>query len=144
MADLLAYWNGRYVAASDLAIPLDDLGFLWGATAVDRARTYNGKWFRLTDHVTRFRRSCELCRIPQPVPDSEIIAIAERLAAQDVPLAGGELGLVMFATPGDGRGRPTLCLHSVPFSIDPYRPLLETGANLVTGPFRHVHSDAIS
>src|SRR5260370_38947242 len=112
-----AYWNGRLVAASEIAIPINDAGFVWGATATDRARTYGGKLFRLPDHIARFRHSCELCRIPQPVPDAELAAIAERLVEQNLPFAGagGELVLIMFATPGDGLANLTLGLHTVPY-----------------------------
>ena len=145
MADPLAYWNGRFLAAAELAIPLDDLGFLWGATVTDRARTYNGKLFRLADHVARFRRSCDLCRISQPVADAEIVAISERLVASNLPLAGtdGELVLVMFATPGDGRGNPTLSLHTVPFSFETYRTLLQSGATLVTPSVRNLPPECV-
>src|SRR5207249_4309552 len=111
-----------FLPAAELAIPLDDLGFRWGATVVDRARTYDGKLFRLADHVARFRRGCDLCHISQPVPDAEITTVADLLVHHNLPLVpGGELVLVMFATPGNGGGNPTLCLHTAPFSLDRYR-----------------------
>src|SRR5262245_3765473 len=145
MADPLAYWNGRLVPVAELAIPLDDFGFLWGATVVDRARTYNGKLFRLDNHMARFRRSCDLCRVPQPVSDAEVAIIARELVEHNLPLvgAGGELVLIMFATPGDGRGNPTLCLHTAPFSLDPYRKLIESGATLVTPTVRQMPPECI-
>jgi|SRR5579859_5545029 len=140
-----AYWNGRIVAASKIAIPIDDAGFVWGATVADRARTYGGKLFRLHDHIARFRRSCELCRIPQPVPDGELVSVAERLVEQNLPLvgAGGELILIMFATPGAGHGGPTICLHTIPFSIAPYRQILDQGATLITSTIRHLPTECL-
>src|SRR5262245_11763141 len=145
MSDPLAYWNGRVVPAAELAIPLDDLGFLWGATAVDRTRTYNGELFRLADHIARFRRSCELCCIPQSVADAEIMAIAGRLAAYNRPLFGpeSELVLVMFATPGDDRGQPTLCLHTIPYVRDRYRTILSSGAVLATPSMQHAPTESV-
>src|SRR5262249_50597023 len=103
------------------------------------------KLFRLADHIARFRRSCDLCRIPQPIPDAEITIIAGQLVEHNLPLVGpgGELVLIMFATPGDGRENPTLCLHTTPFSPDHYRNLLERGATLVTPSVRQLPPECI-
>jgi branched-chain amino acid aminotransferase len=145
MAEPLAFWNRRLVAASEVTISLDDAGFVWGATVTDRVRTYNGRLFRLADHVARFRRSCEMCRIPQSVADAEIASIAGRLVEHNrtQQSAVAELVLVMFATPGSGRGDATLCLHTVPFSPEPYRILLQNGATLITPTVRHVPPECL-
>src|SRR5262245_5369308 len=128
MSDLLAYVNGDFLPRRQLAVAVDDAGFVWGATATDRARTFAGRPFRLADHVARFRRSCDLARIPQPVPDDEFTQAAERLVAHNYPLQG-ELSLVMFATPGPPGGPPTLALHTEPIPFARYRSLFTEGAN---------------
>src|SRR3954470_25086518 len=96
MPEPLAYLNGRFLPASQLTLPAHDAGFVFGATATDLVRTFRHRPFRLADHLARFRRSCEVCRIPQPVPDDELVSLAEELIAPNgqllsppSPLCGG-------------------------------------------------------
>ncbi|MFO0811193.1 MAG: aminotransferase class IV [Gemmataceae bacterium] len=132
----IAYFDGHFVSPSSLAIPVADAGFVWGATATDRARTFAGKLFRLADHLARFRQSCGLARIPQPVPDDELTRIAERLVAHNYPLQG-DLSLILFATPGPPGGPPTLGLHTEPIPFARHRHLFTDGATLVIPSVRH-------
>lgn len=136
MTESLAYLGGQFVAASRLAIPITDVGFTWGATATDRARTFHGRPFRLADHLTRFHQSCDLARIPQPVPDDELTQIANRLVAHNYPLQG-ELAIILFATPGPPAGPPTLGLHTEPIRFARHRHLFTDGATLVIPSVRH-------
>lgn len=138
MADLLAYLNGQFVDAAELSISPADAGFVYGATATDLVRTFAGRLFRLQDHLTRFRESCRLCRIPLSATDADLQSTAERLIA--VNRRGDEdLGLVMFATPGPlgryaGRaedGPPTIAMHTMPIPLERNRRLFEEGARLV-------------
>ena len=143
MAVPIAYFNGHLVPEEQAKLSLHDPGFTWGATVVDRARTYNRKFFRLPQHLARFRRSCELCRVPQPVADAELARIAEQLLAQDLH---DECALVMFATPGEDHGdkpRGSLCLFTEPLDGLRHRPLIERGARLVTPAVRHVPVECI-
>src|SRR3954463_7840763 len=105
MSELLAYLNGRFVPAAELAVSPFDAGFVWGAIVTDRVRTHGQRPYLLPEHVARFRRTCEMCRVPQPVPDADVVRAAEHLIAQNA--GDGELVLVMFATPGGLRpGKP--------------------------------------
>lgn len=137
----LAYLNGRWIPRSRLRLAAGDAGFVFGATASDLCRTFRGRLFRLADHVTRFRRSCTLARIPQPVPDDELAGAAEELVGQNARVLPGELVLVIFATPGPigyyagrpgglGEGPPTLGMHTFPLPFERYAPLFREGARL--------------
>jgi branched-chain amino acid aminotransferase len=138
---MLAYLNGRFLPQEDAGLSLDDAGFVFGATVTDLCRTFRHRLFRLEHHVTRFRQSCDLARIPQPVEDREIIRLAEKLASKNSALLREEqdLVLVMFATPGpmghyagrDGNGPPTLGMHTFPLPFSRYAPLFQRGAHLV-------------
>ena len=48
-----AYLNGAWLPASELSIPVGDLGFLVGATVVERLRTFNGRPFRMDEDLAR-------------------------------------------------------------------------------------------
>ena len=139
----IAYLNGHFVPEEQAKLSLHDVGFTWGATVVDRARTYNRKWLRLPAHLARFQRSCELCRIPLPVLESELTLLAEHLVDQNGPLThpDDELSLVMFATPGEGYAN--LGMHTAPVDGLRHRSLIERGARLVTAAARHVPAECI-
>ena len=154
---MLAYLNGRFIPQEEARLPLHDAGFIFGATVTDLCRTFRHRLFRLPDHVARFRQSCELARIPQPVLDQELAHLAEELAAKNSAQLRPEedLVLVMFATPGPigyyassslsprgerGRGEgktnpedspPTLGMHTFPLPLSRYASLFRQGAHLV-------------
>lgn len=148
------YVNGR-LTAGPLGVMAGDAGFVFGATVTDLVRTFDRKLFRLADHVTRFRESCRLCRVPLPVADVELAADAERLVATNVGAIerGDELALVMLATPGPlphygwpwpfEPGRPTWMMHTFPVPFARYRPLFTDGATLVVPPTRPIPADCV-
>src|SRR5262245_32701978 len=86
MPEPLAYLNGQILPLAQLAIPVADAGFVFGATATDFVRTFHGKLFRLNDHIERFLQSCELCRIPMSASAGELEAAAVRLVEENLQL----------------------------------------------------------
>jgi branched-chain amino acid aminotransferase len=146
MSQPLAYRNGQFIPASQLTISVADAGFVFGATASEFVRTFNGQLFRLSDHFERLWQSCELCRIPLVATKQELTDAAERLVANnfllDKAICDSELALIIFATPGplahysDGSTGPTLAMHTFPLNFDRYRPLFEHGARLIVPPIQ--------
>src|SRR5438270_11827675 len=98
----LAYLNGQFLPQDEAHLPLNDAGFVWGATVTDLCRTFRHRLFRLADHLARFRASCRLAQVPQPVGDDELSRLAEQVIAHNASLlpAEADLALVLFATPG--------------------------------------------
>lgn len=128
-------------------MPLHDAGFIWGATVTDLCRTFHHNLFRLDDHLARFRQSCQLARVPQPVLDDELRRVAMELTSRNAALIpeDHDLALVMFATPGPigfyagepggpGQGTPTLGMHTFPLPFARYGRLFREGACLQTFP----------
>ena len=125
-----AYFNGKFIATADLAVPFHDAGFVMGATVSEMVRTFHRKPFRMDDHLARFRRSCEICRVPLRQSDDELKSIAVHLIEQnsrELPSLG-DLALVLFATPGPigyyaglpggpGEGPSTLGIHTFPLLL---------------------------
>lgn len=139
---MLAFLNGRFVPNEQALLPLHDAGFVSGATVTDLVRTFRHRLFRLEDHVTRFRRSCELCRVPLLTSDTELMQAANELVEHNARLipAASDLSLVMVATPGPfgayagvaNDGPPTLAMHTFPLPFERYRHRLTSGCRLVT------------
>jgi branched-chain amino acid aminotransferase len=54
---MITYLNGEYVDHEDAKISVDDRGIMFGDAVFDIARTFDGKPFRLEEHLQRLRRS---------------------------------------------------------------------------------------
>jgi branched-subunit amino acid aminotransferase/4-amino-4-deoxychorismate lyase len=147
----LAYVNGRFLAQSEAGLPLNDAGFVWGATVTDLCRTFHHRLFRFSEHVRRFRQSCSLAHVPQTVDDDELARLGEKLVDHNASLLTPEqdLALVLLATPGPigyylgerggpGDGPPTLILHTFPLPFARYVRLFAEGARIVIPSVRHL------
>jgi len=156
MSGPLVYLNGQLIPQLDAHLEFNDAGFVWGATATDLCRTFRHRLFRLPEHLIRFRQSCTLAQVPQPVPDEELAGVATELVARNVALIAPEqdLALVLLATPGPigyyagqpggpGDAQPTLCLQTFPLPLDRYGRLFRDGARLVIPSTRHVPAACI-
>jgi branched-subunit amino acid aminotransferase/4-amino-4-deoxychorismate lyase len=122
----LAFFNGQFLPYADIAFVPDDAGLVWGATVTDRLRTFGGRPFALDAHLRRFRQSCNLARVPQPVADGKLGRVTEQLVRENRD--GGELSVVWVATPGPFPGAapidfaeraPSLLAYTLP--LDPTR-----------------------
>jgi branched-subunit amino acid aminotransferase/4-amino-4-deoxychorismate lyase len=146
-----AYLNGRFIPHEEASLFLHDAGFVFGATATDLLRMFRHRLFRLEDHVARFRQSCSLAHVPQPIPDEEIIRLANELTARNAALLrpNDDLVLVMFATPGPigyyqgresdaGKDTPTFGMQTFPLPLWRYAPLFRDGAHLVVPTIRQL------
>jgi branched-subunit amino acid aminotransferase/4-amino-4-deoxychorismate lyase len=151
MSAPLAYLNGRFLPQSAACLPLNDAGFVMGATVTDLCRTFRFRLFRWADHLRRFRHGCESARVPQPLSDDKLTSVAERLVEHNRAFLPPDvdLAVVVFATPGvvgyylgepggAGDASPTLGMHTFPLPFRRYRRLFEEGATLAVPGVRHV------
>jgi len=63
MSDVV-YLNGKLVARSRAVIPALDYGFLYGYGLFETLRAYNGRVFRLDEHITRLEESAAVLGLP--------------------------------------------------------------------------------
>jgi branched-subunit amino acid aminotransferase/4-amino-4-deoxychorismate lyase len=68
----VAWVGGDYVPASEARIPLLDQGFLRSDLTYDVPAIWNGRFFRLDDHLDRFEASMARLRLSSPIPRREI------------------------------------------------------------------------
>jgi hypothetical protein len=98
MADGVAFFDGEYMPAHEVKIPLFDLGFTRGDAVYDTVSVWHGRFFRLDDHIARFLRSCAGARLTCPHPPEEL----KRILAECVHRAGLEDAYVqMIVTRGE-------------------------------------------
>lgn len=60
---ILANWNGKEMALSDVRVSVLDRAFLFGDAVYEVIRLYRGHLFKLTDHMERLRHSLETMKI---------------------------------------------------------------------------------
>ena len=61
-----AFARGEIVPAEEAMVPLFDLGFLRSDLTYDVPAVWDGRFFRLDDHLARLERSCAKLRLDPP------------------------------------------------------------------------------
>jgi branched-chain amino acid aminotransferase len=123
----MIWLNGKLVRPEDARIDPQDRGFTLADGLFETLRSYEGRPFRLADHLERLSRSAAELAIPLPI-DVPVIAeaVGEVLAANRLSI--GDAAIRITLTRGTGpRGlippqdpRPSLLV-----SASPYAPLPE-------------------
>lgn len=92
------YVAGEIVSAADPHISVFDAGFQSGDAIWEGLRVYNGRAFRLDQHLARLRASARAMRITLPLPSEEIAAaVSETLAANQM---SGDTHIRLMVTRG--------------------------------------------
>ncbi len=76
-----AYIDGRYMPIGQAAIPITDWGYRRSDVTYDVVGVWEGNFFRLGDHIRRFRSSMRKFRFEPREGDEEIKAILNRCVA---------------------------------------------------------------
>lgn len=74
-ADGIAYIEGEYVPLAEARIPILDRGFVRSDATYDVAHVWKGSFFRLQDHIDRFRESMRGLRMNLAMSDAEMTDI---------------------------------------------------------------------
>jgi branched-chain amino acid aminotransferase len=70
-----AYIDGRYMPIGEAAIPITDWGYRRSDVTYDVVGVWGGAFFRLDDHIRRFRNSMRALRLDPPEDDAAIRAV---------------------------------------------------------------------
>jgi len=81
-----AWFNGRFVPETEVLIPYRDRSFNRGDGCFDMTRTFEGRIFRLAEHVERLYRSLAYLRIDPGLDAKEMVAITEEVVERNEPL----------------------------------------------------------
>jgi branched-chain amino acid aminotransferase len=76
-----AYVDGRVTPLAEASIPLTDYGYRRSDVTYDVVSVWNGAFFRLDDHIARFRASMQALRLDPGLSDADIRAVLMRLVA---------------------------------------------------------------
>ncbi len=147
----IAYQRGSYLPVEEASIPILDPAFTKSDVVFDAVSVWDGSFFRLDDHLRRFRASCDYVRMTPPCPEDEI----RRILAQCVDRAGFSAAIVyMLCTRGRygggvAFGDPRTCenefmAYSVPYYWVVPRERVETGTHLWVAETRRAPDAAIN
>jgi len=150
MADYMAYFNGAWVPFSQVKIDPMDRGFLVGDVVFDVARTFNGKSFRMQEHIDRLYRSLKFVRIDPGLSPAEMLAISEEVVQRNESQreAVGDFTITQFVTRGPGRwahdaGPPAVCVKAAPIQFHRYARYYTEGAHGVIARTRSYSSESL-
>lgn len=150
MAEYTAYFCGQWVPFSQVRIDPLDRGFLVGDCVFDVARTFNGKSFRMREHVDRLYRSLRYVRIDPGLSPDEMVSISEEVISRNEHLRAdvGDYQIWQFVTRGRGRwahkaGPPAVgvCVRQIGFAR--FAHLYDMGAHAIIVRTRSFPPDAL-
>lgn len=155
MAELVAYFNGEWVPQSDVKIDPYDRGFTMGDVVFDVERTFNGKIFRLKEHLDRLYRSLQFARIDVGLTKEEMTDITEELVRRNESNrpSGGDFTVRQVVTRGASSGggqggvldplSPTVINSVSLIDFSGYARFYETGASVVFPRVRSYSSNSL-
>jgi len=111
----IVWVNGKLLPPDAPAISPLDRGFLYGEGLFETMRAYQGKVFRLAQHLDRLLAGAAELNFTPPGAEAMTEAVREGLAASRLPDASVRLTL----TPGVAGSSPTLVVLVRPLSLPP-------------------------
>ena len=102
MAEHIAYFNGEWVPNSEGKIDPFDRGFTMGDAVFDLERTFDGRIFRLKEHLDRLYRSLQYVRLDAGMSMDEMTENTEELVRRNEPMRppGGDYMVRQVVTRG--------------------------------------------
>jgi branched-subunit amino acid aminotransferase/4-amino-4-deoxychorismate lyase len=133
-----AWLNGRFLPRESLSVSVGDAGFVLGATVTEQLRTFRGVLFLPDPHRDRLANSLAAVGINPGVSLDDIMSAAAAVAHTNHAHVGdGDLGVVIFVTPGDqpsqhegAGGQPMVAVHSFPLAFRLWAEGYESGMSL--------------
>ena len=136
MAEYTAYFNGEWMPFSQVKIDPMDRGFMVGDVIFDVARTFDGKSFRMKEHIDRLYRSLKFVRIDPGLSPQEMLDISEEAIQRNQHLRAevGDYTITQFVTRGPGAsareaGPPAVCVKAAAINFAHFAQLFQGGAH---------------
>ena len=152
MADYTVYFNGDWMPFSQVKIDPTDRGFRVSDVIFDAGRTFNGKSYRMKEHIDRLYRSLKYIRIDPGLSPDEMLDISEEAIRRNDHLRAeaGDFTVTQFVTRGPGRvgfiensGPPTVCVRVEAADFGRYARHFKDGAHAVITRTRSYSPDTL-
>jgi len=143
-----AWFNGAFVPETNVQVPYRDRSFKYGDGCFDMTRTFDGRIFRLREHIDRFYRSMRYLGIDCGLEPKELIAITEEVVERNEPLrtAAGDWwvgqrvsrGVDAVGDEGWTQTGPQLIVDCTPLPLRGRAPLFRDGIDVIVPSTRRV------
>src|SRR6516162_4187683 len=139
------YIDGKYYGERDARISVFDHGLLYGDGIFEGIRAYNGRVFKLKEHIDRLFHSAKAILLPIPISHAEMMAAVVETCRRN-QIRDGYIRLVVTRGVGTLGLNPNRCKNSsviiIADKIQLYPPeLYRKGMAIVTVPtVRNLHS----
>jgi branched-chain amino acid aminotransferase len=150
----VAWFNGQFMPEAQVMIPFRDRSWKYGDGAFDMTRTFEGKPFRLKEHIDRFYRSLRYLRIDPGVSPKEMVAVSEEIVARNEHLraAHGDWwvgqrvsrGVDAVGDEGWEHTGPNVVVEVLPLPLKGRARHFRDGADVVVPPLRRTAPDMLS
>ncbi|WP_440953233.1 branched-chain-amino-acid transaminase [Methanococcoides sp. FTZ1] len=148
MSELLIYFNGEFVTKENATVSIYDHGFLYGDGVFEGIRAYNGRVFKLQEHIDRLYDSAKAIALEVPISKEEMSeAILETLRKNN--LRDAYIRPIVTRGIGDLGLDPRKCAKASIYIVSQewgamYGDLYEVGLKAVTVAVRRNAPDALS
>src|SRR5512147_2619393 len=139
------YIDGKYFDEKNAKVSVFDHGLLYGDGVFEGIRAYNGRVFKLKEHIDRLYYSAKAILLTIPITPQEMIQAVVDTCRQN-NIRDGYIRLVVTRGPGGLGLNPNRCKHpSVIVIADKIQlypvELYERGLDIITVPtVRNLHS----
>ena len=150
----LAWFNGAWVPEREVMIPFRDRSWLYGDGAFDMTRTFDGRIFRIAEHIDRFYRSLRYLRIDPGLSPAEMVALSEEAVSRNDHLrpAGGDWwvgqrvsrGVNAVGDEGWDHTGPNVVIEMMPLPFKSRAKMYRDGAEVIVPPVRRTAPDMLS
>ena len=136
MGNVVAYLNGEWIDQDELRIHPLDRGFYVGDAVFDLARTFDGRSFKMKEHIDRLYRSLKHVRIDPGITPEEMVAASEEAIRRNEPARAdaGDWHVWQTVTRGVAGWRqleatPTVMIQMYPVPFNLFAHMFKEGAH---------------
>ncbi|MFN4089834.1 MAG: aminotransferase class IV [Alphaproteobacteria bacterium] len=150
----VAWFNGSFVPEREVVVPFRDRSWKYGDGAFDMTRTFEGRIFRIKEHIDRFYRSLRYLRIDPGMPPAEMVALSEELVERNNHLrapngdwwVGQRVSRGVDAVGDEGWDHtgPNVVIEMIPLPLKKRAHLYREGADVMVPPMRRTAPDMLS
>jgi branched-chain amino acid aminotransferase len=147
-ADGIAYVDGTYVPLAEASIPLIDRGFVRSDATYDVAHVWQGRFFRLDDHIDRFHDSMRGLRMSLPYSKAEIAGILTECVRRSGLLDAYVQMTCTRGVPPRGTRDPRLCQNRFYAFAQPFVWIANDeqrrdGLRMIVSSVERIHPEAV-
>lgn len=147
----LVYVNGELVPASQATVSVFDRGFRWGDGVYEMARTFNGKIWKLREHLDRLYWSLQYTRIDPRIDIDDLEAATLDLVETNFQRSGPEdVGVTHIISRGvveptrKADMPPTVVIYTEPLAFGMYAKWYKDGIRMITPATRRTPPQSLS